>query len=300
MMRGLLLIKDIEIQNANSLSSPYTVGFPAMTAWLGFVHALQRHLQKIELAEIKFKAIGVVCNAIRMKTFSEKYENRLTMSKNPPSTRIDKKLITGEKAGSKAFIPGVTCDLKISLLIEHKVIQKNEADALCEAVKAILPTMRIAGGDILQFDEEIKSEVIDENDESELRGVTRQLMPGYFIRERRDLMLAAMQEGQDALDALLSYLVVANKCEQDDSGDVTWKREKRAPGWLVPIATGFHGITELGKVKGQRDIETPHRFAEAVVTLGEFVMPYRAKRLDDMLWHYHVDLENNLYLCQQK
>ena len=125
-------------------------------------------------------------------------------------------------------------------------------------------------------------------------------MPGYFIKERRDLMFKAMTEGQDAVDALLSYLVVTNRCEQDDSGNLNWRREKKSPGWLVPIATGFHSITELGKVNGQRDNETLHRFAEAVVTLGEFIMPYRAKSLDDMLWRYYVDLKNNLYLCQQK
>jgi len=43
----------------------------------------------------------------------------------------------------------------------------------------------------------------------------------------------------------------------------------------------------------------PHRFAESVVTLGEFVRPYRIKNIDDMLWHYHADLKNNLYLCKQ-
>ncbi|WP_228139785.1 type I-F CRISPR-associated protein Csy2, partial [Acinetobacter baumannii] len=43
---------------------------------------------------------------------------------------------------------------------------------------------------------------------------------------------------------------------------------------------------------------TPHRFAESVLTLGEFVMPYRIEHIDQLLWQYHVDLENNLYLCK--
>ncbi len=69
-------------------------------------------------------------------------------------------------------------------------------------------------------------------------------------------------------------------------------------GWIVPIATGFHGISELGSAQNQRDPETPHRFAEAVVTLGEFTMPYHLESIEDLLWHYHYDAENNLYLCQ--
>ena len=45
---------------------------------------------------------------------------------------------------------------------------------------------RIAGGDILQFGE-VSSETVDEDDASELQKIKRQLMPGYFIKERRDL-----------------------------------------------------------------------------------------------------------------
>jgi len=294
-VRRFLLLKNIEVQNANALSSPYTVGFPAMTAWLGFVHALQRHVQKQE--QCKFNSAAIVCHKLNMQTFADKDANRLIMSKNPPSTRIDKGLIENEKAKNKPFIPEAACHLKVSLLIEHDVVQKNEIDALCESVKAILPTMRIAGGDILTSGA-VKDESVDEDEEGELRKLTRQLMPGYFIKERRDLMRDAMQKGEDGIDALLNYLVMTGECEQNDNDKVICK--KKAPGWLVPLATGFHGITALNKVRGQRDNETPHRFAEAVVTLGEFVMPYRAKTLDEMLWHYRVDLQNNLYLCQQK
>lgn len=298
MIRRLLLLKNIRIQNANALSSPYTIGFPAMTAWLGFLHALQRRVCGY-LPTTKFTSLGVVCHELHLQTFTEKYENRLIMSKNPPSTRIDNKFVAGDKAYNKAFIPEATCNLNVSLLIEHNIAEKKQLDQLCEKVASILPTMRIAGGDILKFGE-IKCSLVDENEEGELQKLTKQLMPGHFIKERRDLMVESMTNGQDAADALLNYLVVTSRCEQDSGDNVSWKREKRAPGWLVPIATGFHGITDLGTVSGQRDNETPHRFAEAVVTLGEFVMPYRAKSIDDMLWHYHVYLENNLYLCQQQ
>ena len=124
-------------------------------------------------------------------------------------------------------------------------------------------------------------------------------MPGYAIIERRELMIEAMEQGQDAIDALLYYLAVHHSCEQDDAGKVTWTSQRKTSGWIVPIATGFHGITELGQAKNQRDPDTPHRFAESVVTLGEFRMPHRIHSLDEILWRYHTDLEKNLYLCQQ-
>ena len=80
---------------------------------------------------------------------------------------------------------------------------------------------------------------------------------------------------------------------------MSWSSKRLTAGWVVPIATGYHGITEPGQAKNQRDPDTPHRFAESVVTLGEFRMPHRIHSIDEILWRYHVEAENNLYLCQQ-
>lgn len=44
MMKTYIVLPDVQIHNANAMSSTYTIGFPAMTAWLGAVHALQRNL----------------------------------------------------------------------------------------------------------------------------------------------------------------------------------------------------------------------------------------------------------------
>nr|WP_256360534.1 type I-F CRISPR-associated protein Csy2 [Methylomonas koyamae] len=67
----------------------------------------------------------------------------------------------------------------------------------------------------------------------------------------------------------------------------------------MPIAAGFHGVSALGHAEHQRDQITPHRFAESLVTLGEFVMPHRLKRLDDLLWRSRYDADNYLYLIEQ-
>ena len=121
-------------------------------------------------------------------------------------------------------------------------------------------------------------------------------MPGFAIIERRELMVEAMQQGDDVLDALLSYLTVNHSCEQNEDESVVWQSNRKASGWLVPIATGFQGVSPLGEAKNQRDPSTLHRFAESVVTLGEFIMVHKVKNLDDMLWQYQPDLENDLSL----
>lgn len=44
----------------------------------------------------------------------------------------------------------------------------------------------------------------------------------------------------------------------------------------------------------------PHRFVEPVVTLGEFKMPYRFTDIDEMMWHYEYEEEQQLYLCKNQ
>ena len=294
-IKTLLLLPHIKVHNANALSSPFTIGFPAMTAWLGAVHALQRKLNQDSFEGLKFNATAVISHECDLQTHKGvgDYVHSIIGTGNP----LDK---TGSRS---AFIEEARCHLDVSLLVEFIGLDKEDETALLERVSHHLNShMKMAGGDIQRFNSPSVFRAEDGN-MTDLAKVTRQLMPGYAIIERRELMVDAMAEGQDAMDALLDYLVVHHRCEQDDDANVTWHSQRKTyqdkpAGWIVPIATGFHGITELGQAKNQRDPETPHRFAESIVTLGEFKMPHRIKSLNDILWRYAVEPENNLYLCQ--
>ena len=160
--------------------------------------------------------------------------------------------------------------------------------------------MKFASGDVLSVrDCELLTFDDEEDEDQQLKPILNKLMLGHVLIERRELVQQTMQQEQkDALDAVLDYLKVTHSATQDESGQITWTSKRKAPGWLVPIAVGFQGISELGQAKNQRDAKTLHRFAEAIITLGEFMMPYRIESIDQLLWQYHVDLENNLYLCQ--
>lgn len=292
-MKRILLIPHIMVQNANALSSPFTIGVPAMTAWLGAVHTLQRKINCIGFKDVSFSSAAVVIHKIDLQTHKGigDYVHSIIGTGNP----LDK---DGKRP---SFIEEARCHLDASILIEYKGIEKEDETAIKEKLEYVLnAVMKIAGGDILSFHlpEIIK---LDEGEKTDLSKLIRKVMPGYAILERRELMIEEMKNGKDAIDALLDYLAVHNTCEQDSSGNVNWSSHRKTSGWIVPIATGFHGITEPGYAKNQRDQDPniKHRFAESVVTLGEFRMPHSINSLDEIMWQYHVDLENNLYLCQQ-
>ncbi len=291
-IKRLLLIPHLKVHNANALSSPFTIGFPAMTAWLGASHALQRKLNSAGYTELTFNATAVISHQCDLQTHKGvgDYVHSIIGTGNP----LDK---TGSRS---AFIEEARCHLDVSILIEYSGITKDDEESLLAKITHCLnANMKIAGGDILNFNQPIAIRIEDGVDK-ELRKLTRKLMPGYAIVERRELMQQAMEQGEDAIDALLDYLAIHHSCEQDDNGKVTWTSKRKTAGWIVPIAVGFHGLTELGQAKNQRDPDTPHRFAESVVTLGEFKMPHRIKSINEILWHYQVEEEKNLYLCQHK
>ena len=294
-MKKIVVLPHLRVHNANALSSPFSIGFPAMSAWLGAAHALQRHVQDKGL-EVAFSGVAVICHDMNLQTYQgvNDYVSSIIGTANPLT-------VAGERS---SFIEEPRCHLDVSLVIEFSDLNHEKYDEFLALVSYLLNAkMKIAGGDIQGFDiPEIM--VVEEHLDKDISKLTRKLMPGYALIERRDLMVQAMEDGQDALDALIDFVAIHHICEKDEEGVISWhKRRKRVKGkpagWIVPIATGFHGLTELAEAKNQRDSSTPHRFAESLVTLGEFKMPYHFKSLEAMLWRYHYDAEHNLYQCCQ-
>ncbi len=295
-MKKLLILSRLKIHNANALSSPYTLGFPAITAWLGFAHALQRRLNEAneDFEDLQFNSIAVVCHEFNLQTYKGESDfNYSIISTSNPLKKDGKRPSTIEEA---------RCHLKVSLVIEYSGIDQDEALEMKEALPALLHRMKIASGDLMNVS--FKPELIKITNQQETKRLMSKLMPGYTLVERRDLMIEAMQnENLDGMDALLAYLSINSHCQEqenteDEKAKVEWKQSRKHSGWLVPIATGFQGISEPSTVENQRHTAYPHRFAETVVTLGEFIMPTRVDQLDNILWHY-ADVSNNLYLCQQ-
>ena len=289
-MKDILLIPNIKIHNANALSSPYTIGFPAMTAWLGFMHALERKLQNSEFSQIKFTGLIVSCLDINLQTHkgSGDYVSSIIATSNP----LDK---TGKRP---SFIEEARCDIEVSITIECTINTAIDYTQWTDLLDTLLPSMKIASGDIISLKPCQHLEVDNNNPQT----LTRYLMPGFCLVSRQDLIKTAMQDGQDSMDAILDYLKVTTDIEIDDNKKISRSKpyKKEDKDWLVPIAIGYQGISELKITKNQRDTLTLHRFAESIVTLGEFKMPYHFDSLDEMIWRYQTYQDNDMYICENK
>jgi len=145
-MKRILLLPHIKVQNANALSSPFTIGFPAMTAWLGAVHGLQRKINSSGWQEVIFNAVAVVSHRVDLQTHrgTGDYVNSIIGTGNP----LDK---NGKRP---SFIEEARCHLDVSLLIEYKGFGKVDEEQIKEELFHHLnSSIKIAGGDILSFQE---------------------------------------------------------------------------------------------------------------------------------------------------
>ena len=60
-VKNLLVLPRLRVQNANAISSPMTWGFPAMSAFVGLMHALERKLAEASLP-VSLGRVGVICH----------------------------------------------------------------------------------------------------------------------------------------------------------------------------------------------------------------------------------------------
>ncbi|WP_302441880.1 type I-F CRISPR-associated protein Csy2 [Colibacter massiliensis] len=291
-MAAYLLMQNLEIHNANAMSSTLTIGVPAMTAWLGAAHALERNVTAHDgLKAVRIPKVAVSYHQTDLQVYrgSGDYVNSIIGTANP----------LNEKGERPSFIEEPRIHLNVSLLLRVQGLNGDTEEVLLECVRRQLPFMKFAGGDLINVGC-VKALYADEEDERSERKIIASLMPGFVIVERSDLLTEEERE-EDALDALINFLAVQNEAVKSESGKVLeWKKSKRESGWLVPVAVGFKGLSPLGKVEKQRDPNMLHRFVEPVVTLGEFKMPYRFTKVEDMMWHYEYDEGEQLYLCKNQ
>lgn len=293
-MNQYLLIRRLHVHAANAISGPLTYGLPSMTAFLGFGHALERHLtidaKHDHHAGFRVHGVGVVTHQVQMLDHREKYERTLRITANP----------VNEKGSRPSFVEEGRCHLIVSLVMEVSGITRDD-QLIDDARDVMIGRMKLAGGDLqgtprLEF-------IMDD------RSSIRKLMPGYGLLDRRDLLREQMRqqnEADDALDALHQAIAIHSQTEMADeddagqveAGEIVWRSKRIQPGWIVPITVGYQAVSPIETTLQTRDSKTPHRFAEAVTTLGEFVMASRVDSLADLIWRYQV--EGDFYLASQR
>lgn len=308
-MSTYITLNRIQIQNANCVNG-LTFGFPAVTHFLGFVHALSRKLTTSH--NITLGGCAIVCHQHQTHAYQPKGwgEYVFALTRNP--------LTKGGKTAP--IIEEGKMHLNVSLVVECKgLISGGDAGvkALQQHLEKLCLTQKLAGGVINQLKNVLIESANSDSEQTQLTyKIRRRLLPGFLLLdcsqyiEKQLNKLQKTNPNAEMLDAWLDFSTLKYKAtpilEKDekpsDARKANWEYiPKPESGYLVPITTGYKAISktyDVGKVSGVRDSETPFCFTEAAYGLGEWQSPHRLQNIEDALWHYQH--EDGWYLCVNK
>jgi len=322
-MSQYLVLSQIQIQNANSIAG-LTWGFPAITQFLGFTHALNRKVSSQYEGDSEFELTGcaVISHAVQNKVYQAKQyaDFEFIQSKNPPT-------LAKHKSASPPIIEEGKMNLTVSLVIElNKSLRltTNEITELEKKIEMLCYRMRIAGGTVLNINKvKLLAASTDSQHVDMLRKIKRLTMPGFVLQDRSEYLqqhyqalLTRHKESDNAneepslLDAWLDFAalkfqatpeLIEGQIKVDANTDAKWEYiAKPNSGYLVPLMTGYKAISELyapNEVKNTRDEVTPTRFVEAIHSIAEWKSMHNTQNIADTIWRYRH--EGQWYLCEQ-
>lgn len=300
-MRSTLLLRHLKVENANAISG-LTYGFPAISHFLGFTHALSRRLEQEHGLTLGGCAVIAHHTELQSQPLGNRREQVFALTRNP-LTKEGKTAPFNEEGRVHLDISLlIECDFNADQLPKGGTLDQR-IDALQTWCERTVPTLRLAGGTITTLGQVQWREHYDER---ERRRLCMGLLPGFALICRHDLLTLHHQQrlstepGSELLGSLLDFVTLRHQAQQDEAGSVSWQQlAKPASGYLVPLAVGYQSISPLhepGTIPSSRDQDTPFRFVESIYTLGQWISLHRIQHLDSLLWRYRH--QEPYYLCE--
>lgn len=295
-----LVLRKIEIESANTISSPLTYGFPAITGFLGAIHALNRKLDEAGF-QVKLTGVLIACHGIHIQRFRPHAfaDYTFNQSRNPV-----------KKDGNTAsIIEEGKVNLTVSLIVEVNTTLRSSAtlsedsDEFEQLCKTSLLQQRIAGGSVRSI------QSVQLKERSEATELWKRLLPASVLMDAsKDLIEITQSLQKDnpeatALDGLIEVATLHHEPVDTSINKNGWQTRsvKTGRGWLVPIPVGYQAITPQflpGELAHCRNPEYPSQYVETLYGLGKWVFPNRLpEEISRCFWRYRQ--ENNLFLVNQ-
>ncbi len=296
-----LLIDRIDVQGANALSSPLTYGFPAITGFLGCVHALNRALS--ENFAIQFDGALIASHNYNLQAYRPNGYTDYTFNQSRNPIKRDGKTAAIVEEGKIHL----TVSLVIEISAEKSVLRDihNNTTPLLGAVEEKLMLQRLCGGSIRGMGAiELLTSTTD---------LKYKLLPAFILNDAsqqlQEITTQLQKQSADAthLDALIETCTLHHSPPEDMAGAAEKRTEwrttsgKTGKGWLVPIPIGYQAIASQiaqGALQNSRSPEYPSQYVETLYSLGKWEFPTRIEDFSKCFWRY-TNTENELFLVSQ-
>jgi CRISPR-associated protein Csy2 len=253
-----LILKRLQVQNANAQPVAWLIGPPAVTSYVGFAQALT-----LAINAEKHSGIAIVHHDIQF--LGEVEKNTLYPHQYRSASFIDKEDYASSNKYALSMQPTARCHLTVSVVIRFEpYVPVNLL-----LVKKFLRQARLAGGVVVEHRFSETDEACLLEDQHDLDKVIKTIGSGFAIHYRDDLR-HPRPEDHDMLGTFLR---------------VTQPSRERSPedAWVIPTALGFAQITPLRQRKNVRG-DFPHAYAESLIGF----IQYRSLRQQRTLpfWRY--------------
>lgn len=206
-MTQYIFINKIHVQDANCVAG-LTWGFPAITGFTGFAHALSLKIKKSDFSKICIEdKIMVVAHNVQPHSYEDDYHITRFSQKRGANFYSDTE--KGKQSKTMTRIEEGRMDMVISLLIPISGrVGANSKNAFIDYINRCISTMRIAGGSVISISE-LEVLTLDSNNMSNQMLVKRKLMPGYILTDASQALeqhcSSPKNSGVDLIDAWLDF-----------------------------------------------------------------------------------------------
>lgn len=306
---GYLMFKKVVIEGANTISSPLTYGFPAITGFLGSFHAMSRKMAADErLSAVSLGGVLLACHDCQPQMYRATTYSNYTFNQTRNPIKKDGK--------TASIIEEGKCRLVMTFIVEvlgaASLTNEQQTHAM-QKTKQWLWQQRMASGSVQGM---ARFEPVQFFGKTDIGDVIPQLLPAFVLMDAQDdfddIIGKVQQDNPDAtpLDVLIDVCALHHVPETQKNGDTKWltTSRKTGHGWLVPMPIGYQGLSECydaGVMQNVRNPEYSSHYVEALYSLGKWVYPQRLNSVGgdndiaNAFWRYHYDAEQSLYLVTQ-
>ena len=184
---GYLLIKKVVIDAANTISSPITYGFPAITGFLGSFHAMSRKMaQDDELSDVSLGGVLLACHDCQPQMYRPNSYNNYTFNQTRNPIKKDGKTASIIEEGkcrlNMTFVVAVLAESKLTPELQATAMQKTEQ---------WIQQQRMAGGSVRGL---ARFEPVQFFETDDISAVIPQLLPAFVLMDAQEEFAQIMRD----------------------------------------------------------------------------------------------------------
>jgi len=290
MRHTLVTTPRILVSHANIYQGTLVWGFPAPPAWVGMMTALNLRLEQRRSTN-RVQAISVIAYDLQRPA-----QRRFC----PPRAPL------GRDGNVQGFqeVQGGYANLEVAFVF--KVAHEGNPDEMAAEVLDEVPFLRFAGGAMwLKAGKAACLSLTGDasTDHDAFMAYKRCWVLGSLLTLRTPLLQAhqerlSQEQGRAVPKLDAWYDLFTLRVREDPE-----KKTRPYKGWLVPVTTGYQGVSPLyspGEVRGVRDQRMPFRFVESVWDVGEWISPSRLESTTAVFYRPVFNLTTGTYRCIQE